>query len=91
MQYFLMRFLILFALFFIGCKAPEFAIGMSEREFTKRNKVELVYAAADQTIYKKVNYPFGGAPVVRFFYFQGGKLVRFDQGRREPDVIIEKR
>ncbi len=74
-----------------SCDAPQFAVGMSEEEFKRKNKVELVYADTDQTIYKKVNYPLGGALVVKFFYFQEGKLVRFYQGQQEPDVIIERR
>jgi hypothetical protein len=75
----------------ISCKAPQFYMGESEREFLKHNRVSLVSATSRTSIYKKVNYPFGAPPVVKFFYFTDGKLTKVDEGVQSPDIIIEHR
>jgi hypothetical protein len=64
-------------------------MGMSESEFLSKNRVEAVKQTADQSIYKKVNYPFGTPPVTKYFYFIDGKLVQVDEGVRNPDAIIQ--
>src|SRR6186713_1254014 len=74
-----------------SCKAPYFTIGMSEQEFLKHNRVSLVEASTNYTVYKKVNQPFGAPPVIKFFYFRNGKLVEMNEGQRTPDIIVEKR
>lgn len=66
-------------------------MGESEEEFVKHNRVELVEATGRVSIYKKVNYPFGGAPVTKFFYFTDGKLTQVNEGQRTPDIIVEHR
>ena len=65
-------------------------MGENEEEFVKHNRVELVSATGRVSIYKKVNYPFGGAPITKFFYFTDGKLTQVDEGQRSPDIIIDK-
>lgn len=77
------------ALCLVACKAPQYSIGMSQEEFLRRNKVEAVQESESYSVYKKVNYPFGAPPVIKFFYFRNGKLVQVDNGR-QPDVIIDK-
>lgn len=76
-------------LFFITCKAPQYSIGMSQQEFLRRNKVEAVQESQSYSVYKKVNYPFGAPPRVKFFYFKNGVLAQVDNGR-QPDLIIDK-
>jgi hypothetical protein len=76
---------------FASCRAPRFYMGESEQEFIKHNRVEMVSATSRSSIYKKVNYPFGGAPVTKYFYFTDGKLTQVDQGVRSPDIIVEHR
>ena len=66
-------------------------MGENEEEFLKHNRVELVSATGRTSIYKKVNYPFGGAPIIKFFYFTDGKLAQVDEGQRSPDIIVEHR
>lgn len=72
-----------------SCKAPQYTIGMSESEFLRHNRVEAVKQTETVSIYKKVNYPFGSQPVVKFFYFSNGKLVQVDQGERAPDYNLK--
>jgi hypothetical protein len=66
-------------------------MGESEQEFVKHNHVEMVRASGGISIYKKVNYPFGSAPITKFFYFTDGKLTQVDGGQRSPDIIVEHR
>jgi hypothetical protein len=75
----------------ISCRAPRFYMGENEEEFLRHNRVELVKASGRVSIYKKVNYPFGGAPITKFFYFTDGKLSQVDEGERSPDIIVEHR
>ena len=74
-----------------SCKAPYFTIGMTEREFLRHNRVSMVKATGRESIYKKVNYPFGSAPVTKFFYFSDGILTQVDEGIQSPDIIVEHR
>lgn len=74
-----------------SCRAPRFYMGESEQEFVKHNRVELVSATGRSTVYKKVNYPFGGTPIIKFFYFTDGKLTEVNEGQRGPDIIVEHR
>jgi hypothetical protein len=87
-----MKKLIFIALvFIIGCKAPQFYLGMNELDFKKRNhSAQIVEASQQRTVYKQINYPFGAPAKVKFFYFQGGKLIGMDEGTRQPDLIIDK-
>ena len=72
----------------VACKAPMYTIGMTEQDFLKHNNVMAVKQNQEVSIYKKVNYPFGGAPIVKFFYFQYGKLVQMDEGERAVDYNL---
>ena len=83
--------LLLLLFIFTSCRAPRFYMGENEEEFVKHNRVELVSATGRVSIYKKVNYPFGGAPITKFFYFTDGKLTQVDEGQRSPDIIVEHR
>ena len=74
-----------------SCRAPRFYMGESEQDFVRHNRVEMVSAYRGVSIYKKVNYPFGGAPVTKFFYFTSGRLSQIDEGERSPDIVIEHR
>lgn len=74
-----------------SCRAPRFYMGEPEEEFVRHNRVGLVEATGRVSIYKKVNYPFGGAPVTKFFYFTDGRLTKVDEGVRSPDIIVEHR
>jgi hypothetical protein len=73
----------------ISCKAPQYTIGMNETDFLKHNRVEVVKQTPQISIYKKVNYPFGTAPITKFFYFQNGKLIQVDEGERAPDYNLK--
>lgn len=66
-------------------------MGMSQSAFLAHNKVEVVKQTETVSIYKKVNYPFGGSPVTKFFYFKNEKLVQVDEGEPRPDLIIENK
>jgi hypothetical protein len=68
-----------------------FFIGMTQQDFLKHNRVQLVEANQQATIYKKINYPFGAPPVTKFFYFRDGKLIQVDEGTQNPDIIVEQR
>ena len=85
------KYIFVALLFILSCKAPEYVIGMNEQDFLGHNSVAVVEQTEDHSIYKKTNYPFGGAPITKFFYFSNGKLIRVDIGKRSPDVIIERR
>ena len=76
---------------FVSCRAPRFYMGESEQDFVRHNRVEMVSASGIVSIYKKVNYPFGTAPITKFFYFTSGKLTQIDEGERSPDIVIEHR
>jgi hypothetical protein len=80
-----------FAVMVGSCKAPRYAMGMSEFAFLANNKVETIEQSQHISVYKKVNYPFGAPAVTKFFYFKDGKLVEVNEGERTPDVIIENR
>lgn len=72
-----------------GCKAPEYTIGMSETDFLKHNRVETVEQTSTVSVYRKTNYPFGKPAITKFFYFQNGQLSEVNEGKRQPDVIIQ--
>lgn len=75
----------------VSCRAPRFYMGENEEEFVKHNNVSFVEGTGRTSIYKKVNYPFGSAPVTKFFYFTDGKLTSVNEGQRSPDIIVEHR
>lgn len=71
------------ALVMLSCRAfvgfePTFTMGMSESDFKKKNKPELVAANEEDgtriysTYYASTNY--------KFFFFRNEKLVRFEKG-----------
>jgi len=72
-----------------SCKAPMYTIGMNEQDFLKHNKVTAVKQTESISIYKKINYPFGAPAIVKFFYFQNGKLIQVDEGQRAVDYRIQ--
>lgn len=85
------RLAVMAMLCLFSCKAPQYTIGMNEQDFVKHNRVNVVEQAEHYSIYKKTNYPFGAAPVTKFFYFVDGRMVKMDSGERMPDFIIEHR
>lgn len=84
-------FIMLIAMASMQCKAPKYFIGMSEEDFLRKNKVQTVESTARYSVYKKINYPFGAPPIVKFFYFRDGELFRVDGGERQPDIIIQSK
>lgn len=84
-------FFVCVLLIFNSCKAPVYFIGMTEEKFLQKNKLKTVKATERESIYSKTNYPFGGSPQTKFFYFRNGKLVQVDEGVQRPDVIVEHR
>lgn len=77
-------------LLIISCKAPYFFIGMNEQAFLSKNKgVKIVKSSKSETIYQKINYPFGKPPDYKFFYFINGQLDHVDEGVQSPDLIIQ--
>lgn len=82
--------ILLFICVLASCKAPAFIIGMSEQSFKSQNRgVTLVQASTTETVYRKINYPFGKPADYKFFYFFNGRLDHVDEGVQSPDLIIQ--
>lgn len=74
----------------ISCSPAVFRMGMSTDEFVKSNrKIELVEASTQRTVYRKVTTAVNQTKSVKFYYFVDDKLVRVDEGVRQPDVNIQ--
>lgn len=86
---------ILSLLFIIAsCKVPNYAIGMSENEFTASQKynLTLVEASRGRAIYKRAVESDGKTVTANmYYYFVDGKLVRMERVENNPDIIIEQR
>ena len=66
---------------------PTFTIGMSEKEFTEKNKQQLVLANdAGVKVYRTEN--FNQLTNFKFFYFKDGKLVRYEDGLKPDDYKL---
>ena len=77
---------------FSSCKTSYVTLGMSESDFLINNKVRLVEAHGNVSIYKKQQDPaWHFRPETKFYYFRDGKLVDINEGERMPDIIVEKR
>ncbi|TSD66424.1 hypothetical protein FFF34_003200 [Inquilinus sp. KBS0705] len=88
----LLFLILLSVVIFSGCKLPSYTIGMNETQFKSQNKwtANLVEASAERTVYRIPDTAMPGQPVTyMYYYFVDGKLVRIDQGERQPTVIIE--
>ncbi|WP_316824838.1 hypothetical protein [Pedobacter miscanthi] len=87
-----MRKLILIglALVMLSCRAfvgfePTFTMGMSESDFKKKNKPELVAANEDGT---RIYSTYHASTDFKFFFFRNEKLVRFEKGKNADDYQL---
>lgn len=67
--------------FFYGAE-PTFTMGMSEKEFTEKNKPLLVLATEDGN---RVFRTYNALTNYKFFYFKNEKLVRYENGTYPDD------
>ncbi len=77
-----------------GCKVPVYTIGMTETEFTAKQKLnlQLVEATAHRSVYKRaIDFDDKGKQIFMYYYFSDGKLVRMKEDERRPDVVIEQK
>jgi len=82
-------FITLIGIVLTSCVTVRVEMGMSQDDFTKKyHSAELVSMTQHQTIYKMQLYN-NGVLGTKFFYFVDGKLVQFDSGVRQPDVVIQ--
>ncbi|HEY2582662.1 MAG TPA: hypothetical protein VGI43_12690 [Mucilaginibacter sp.] len=87
-----MKKLIFIALLFtVGCKTPEYLIGMNETQFKQQNhSATLVAAETDVTVYRISRQKMMTWDDNTFYYyFKNNKLARIDQGVYRPNVLIE--
>lgn len=71
------------ALTMLSCRAfvgfePTFTMGMSESDFKKKNKPELV--AANEEDATRIYSTYHASTNYKFFFFRNEKLVRFEKG-----------
>lgn len=71
------------ALVMLSCRAmvgfePTFTMGMSESDFKKKNRPELV--AANEEDGTKIYSTYHASTNYKFFFFRNEKLVRFEKG-----------
>ena len=72
-----------------SCKTVYVNLGMPENEFTSKYcMAENVQLSASGDIYRMLMY-VNGRRMYKFFYFEQSKLVRVDEGERQPDVVIQ--
>lgn len=80
--------ILLLAIAMLGCKAPNFAIGTSEKDFLSKTKSEVVLQTDSSSVYRRTNQPFGGEYQIKYFYFKRGVLVRIDEGKPNGNLIL---
>jgi hypothetical protein len=71
-----------------SCKAPNFAIGTSEKEFLAKTKSEVVLQTDSTSVYRRTNQPFGGEYQIKYFYFKRGILMRIDEGKPNGNLLL---
>lgn len=92
-----MKKLILFLLLAVtissGCSLQNrvYALGTSEAEFKKHDKwyTTMVEQSEERTVYKKITGQEANHYTYLYYYFVDGKLVRMDEGERQPTVVVE--
>lgn len=72
-----------------SCKAPSYAIGMSQKDFLSHSHPTLVKATASESIYRVTKHHGIYSDQNTFYYFRNGSLVQIDQGVRTPDIIVQ--
>ncbi|MET3981451.1 hypothetical protein ABIB62_003975 [Mucilaginibacter sp. UYP25] len=76
-----------------GCMMQNrtFALGTSEAEFKSKDKwlTTMVEQSEERTVYKKIAGQNGDRYTYVYYYFVDGKLVRMDEGERQPTVVVE--
>jgi len=68
----------------MGYSTPKYTIGMTEQEFTNLNKgsQKVLADSTGLSIYRTSN---GLQSLYAFFAFDGGKLIRFEEGANADD------
>ena len=89
-----LSFILVLAILISGClvQSTTYNLGMSETEFTSKDKwlITLAEKSTERTVYKKINGQEHNHYTYLYYYFIDGKLVRIDEGEKQPNVVIER-
>ena len=68
-----------------------YPLGTTEAEFKSKDKwlITMVEQSEERTVYKKLTGQDNNRNTYLYYYFVDGKLVRMDEGERQPNVIVE--
>lgn len=85
------KLLIIAMLFMVACKAKQYTLGMSEKEFLANNhKAKLVKMRPDYTVYRITKDVMTSDPGTKYYYFAKGQLFLIDEGVQRPDLTIDQ-
>jgi hypothetical protein len=89
-----LSFILLLTITISSCmvQTRNYNLGMSETEFTSKDKwlISVAEKSTERTVYKKITGQEHNHYTYLYYYFVDGKLVRIDEGEKQPNVVIER-